>query len=84
MSRWSRKEESVESFSIPTRAQGGWGGSGCGGQLGLRLLLEKPVEAVYYLFCFPLSKGSVYRWEHCASARVVGGQGAGVGAKCCK
>ena len=40
MSGWSRKGRGVESFSIPARAQGGWGGSGCGGQLGLRLLLE--------------------------------------------
>lgn len=40
MSGWSRKGRGVESFSIPARAQGGWEGSGCGGQLGLRLLLE--------------------------------------------
>lgn len=73
MSGWSRKGRGVESFSIPTRAQG-WMGRV---RVWRATWLTPSPEACWGCippFCFPLCKGGVYRWEHCTSARVVAGQ----------
>lgn len=73
MSGWSRKGRGAESFPFQQGHRVDGEGQGVEGNLAYAFSL-KPVEAVYYLFCFPLCKGGVFIDGNTAlSARWLGG-----------